>query len=56
MVTFEIGISSITPNEEDSNVRWTGETIQAKDAGEASRKATDRGFYRNVRIRQVERD
>lgn len=56
MKTYEIGISSISPNENDDNVSWTGQCVEAESESEAEDIAisSGRGFYRNVRAREVE--
>jgi hypothetical protein len=51
---YQIGISAILPNEDDSNVRWTDQTVEAENEIQAESLATDLGYYRNVRIREVE--
>lgn len=55
MKTWEIGVSSISPNEDDSNIRWTGETVQALTENDACDIATAKGYYRNLRLRLVKK-
>lgn len=48
---WEIGVSSIT----SSAVHWTGEFIRAPDEENATLMATESGYYRNLRLRKIER-
>ena len=51
MKTWQIGIAqSSYPYE----VRWQNDFIQAKDQGEAEDLAGKKGYYRNLRIREVQ--
>ena len=50
---YEIGVSSITPNEDGSDISWTGGFIWAEDEETALDRAQELGFYRNVRVREI---
>ena len=50
MKIFEAGIIAITAPYE---VRWTGETSFAKELKDAMIDFENRGFYRNLTVREV---
>ena len=52
MYKWEIGVAS-GASMDGTDIRWTGEIVEADNQEEAFSKAISLGFYRNLRICQI---
>ncbi|MBI2063652.1 MAG: hypothetical protein HYT65_01510 [Candidatus Yanofskybacteria bacterium] len=51
MKTWEIGVTEITY---PYAIRWTGDFVQAEIQREAEDLAGEKGYYRNLRVREIQ--